>query len=113
MENATANRIELVGRVTREPVERELPSGDRVVTFRISVARPVGGPSKARSDWFDCAVWTGRLRRNVARWQVGDVVSVTGGLRRRVFRGSAGFQSFVEVEVETAQRLRRVLSGES
>jgi hypothetical protein len=29
------NRVSVTGRVSSAPIERELPSGDRVVTFRL------------------------------------------------------------------------------
>jgi len=33
------NHVELVGRVSAAPIERELPSGDKVVEFRLVIAR--------------------------------------------------------------------------
>lgn len=97
------NEVKLAGRVSRGPVERELPSGDRVLSFRLSVPRPPGA-QRPGSDWVDCAVWRPRLRRSVARWAEGDEVEVTGALRRRVFRSGGGVVPLVEIEVATAQR---------
>ena len=37
------NEVHLVGRVSSEPEERELPSGDVVVLFRLVVPRPAPG----------------------------------------------------------------------
>lgn len=97
------NQIQLAGKVTRGPEERVLPSGDTVLSFRLSVPRPEG-TARPGTDWVDCAVWTARLRRAVRRWQVGDEVVVEGALRRRVFRSGAGVVPLVEVEVRSAQR---------
>lgn len=97
------NEVHLAGKVSRVPQERVLPSGDKVVSFRLSVPRPAGSP-RPGSDWVDCAVWTGRLRRAVARWVVGDEVEVSGALRRRVFRAGAGVVPLVEIEVVEGRR---------
>lgn len=97
------NEVRLAGTVTRLPEERVLPSGDKVVAFRISVPRPAGS-SRPGSDWVDCAAWTSRLRRSVARWVVGDEVEVSGALRRRVFRSGAGVVPLVEIELREGRR---------
>lgn len=97
------NEVRLAGKVTRSPEERVLPSGDKVVTFRLAVPRPSGTRSPG-SDWVDCAVWTARLRRTALRWRVGDEVEVSGALRRRVFRAGAGVVPLVEIEVAQARR---------
>ena len=55
--------------------------------------------SKQGSDWVDCVAWGGRVKRSVARWQVGDVVEIEGALRRRFFRMEARTSTRVEVEV--------------
>jgi single-strand DNA-binding protein len=99
------NEVRLAGRVTRCPEERVLPSGDKVVTFRVSVPR-AGPTPRPGSDWVDCAVWRGGLRRTVARWTVDDEVEVVGALRRRVYRSGGGVVPLVEVEVSEVRRIR-------
>lgn len=110
------NEVRLTGRISSAPVERELPSGDAVLSFRLVVPRsrtPMTAGSKQASDWVDCAVWGGRMRRAASSWQVGDRVEVKGALRRRFFRqrGGAGGVGLagtrVEVEVLAGRRLRR------
>jgi single-strand DNA-binding protein len=78
------NEVRLAGRISAAPLEREFPSGDRVVTFRLVVARqrsPMTVKSKQASDWVDCAAWGGRARRSAGSWRVGDHVEVEGALR--------------------------------
>jgi len=104
------NDVSLAGRVSSTPIERELPSGDRVVTFRLVVARepsPMTAKSKQVSDWVDCAAWGGRVRRSVASWQVDDRVEIEGALRRRFFRDGGGASTRLEVEVLTGRRVER------
>ncbi len=96
------NCVTLRGRVSSAPIERELPSGDVIVTLRVVLVRdksPMTSKSKQSSDWVDCVAWGGRVKRNVARWQVGDVVEIEGALRRRFFRMDSRTSTRVEVEV--------------
>ena len=103
------NKVQLEGKVSRQPEEKVLPSGDSMWTFRIVVPREEG--SRPGVDWVDCAVWGGRLRRSVASWAEGDVVEVSGALRRRFFRTGGGPQSLVEVEAATGRLIRRAGRG--
>ena len=101
------NCVVLRGRVTSPPTVRELPSGDLIVTFRLSVSRSrtaMTARSKASSDWVDCSAWTARTRRTVERWQVGAAVEVHGALRRRFYRGETGSTTRLEVEVLQARQ---------
>lgn len=103
------NTVTLRGRITAAPTLRELPSGDPLVTFRLVVTRPRdrAPDSRRRSDWFDCAVWGGRVLPACQAWEIDDVVEVRGALRRRHFRTGETAQSRVEVAVATGRRLRR------
>jgi len=99
------------GRVTAPPEERELPSGDALVTFRLSVRRrptPLGRGSSQTSDWVDCVAAAARIRRAASTWSVGDEIEVDGVLRRRFFRtGTGGGGSRLEVEALQARRVRK------
>jgi single-strand DNA-binding protein len=88
--------------------ERELPSGDRVVAFRVVVDRDPGSGGSARVDTLDCAAFRADARRKLSGWEPGDEVEVTGSLRRRFFRTGGGPASRYEVEVRTAARVARV-----
>ena len=106
------NEVRLVGKVTQAPEERALPSGDAVWTFRLAVTRTEAvGRSRQAVDALDCAVWAARPRRSVATWRVGDVVEVTGAVRRRFFRAGGAAASRTEVEVRTGKLIRRGSAG--
>ncbi|MGN6612420.1 MAG: single-stranded DNA-binding protein [Angustibacter sp.] len=98
---AIVNEVRLHGR-WQGAVERELPSGDLLVTARVVVARPEGGV-----DALDCAVWPAGLRRRVLGWPDGTHVEVAGSLRRRFFRTPVGAASRYEVQVERIRRAPR------
>ena len=105
---AATNEVRLCGRVSNQPDERVLPSGDRLVSLRVIVPRP---PNQAGSsvsvDTFDCVAWTTRAREALLRLEPDDRVDITGALRRRFWRGQSGAVSRVEVEVSRVRRLPR------
>lgn len=104
------NEVRLVGRVSGEPEERVLPSGDRLMTFRVVVRReqPRG---RQTVDALECVAWSARCRRSVARWCDGDAVELTGSLRRRFYRAGATTVSRVEVEAFRARLIRRAANA--
>jgi single-strand DNA-binding protein len=107
------NEVLLVGRVSAPAEERELPSGDRLVLWRVVVDRPPPrrplpeGVRPATIDTLDCVAWSAAARRAGRSLQAGDVVEVTGALRRRFFRAGGGASSRTEVEVRAVRRLVR------
>ena len=112
-----ANEVRLVGRLAVEPVHRELPSGDPLVSFRLVVERDAaavraaraGGSSRSPTvDTLECSAWRRDVQRALARTGPGDVLEVQGALRRRFWRTGAGAASRSEVEVV---RVRRLASG--
>jgi single-strand DNA-binding protein len=104
------NEVYLVGRLSGEPVERELPSGDVLVSWRLVVSRPAAdrGTSKAVHDTLPCFTVRAGVRRSVSSWSSGDVVQVDGVLRRHFWRAPGGGQaSKCEVEALSVKRVRR------
>jgi single-strand DNA-binding protein len=107
---AETNVVNISGRLTAQPEERTLPSGDVLVTFRVSIRRgdtPMARGSKQSADWVDCVAVGARCRRSVAAWAVGDEVAVQGALRRRFYRTAAGATTRLEVEALAVRRLAR------
>jgi single-strand DNA-binding protein len=95
LEFVPVNVVELCGRVNSEPNERELPSGDVVLELRLVVPR-IDRPGV---DTLDLAFWKAGLRRRARNLGVGDIVKVTGALRRRFWQGNTGVTSRSQVEV--------------
>lgn len=110
------NTVVLVGKVAGVSTDRQLPSGDVLVTWRLVVRRPPParrmpeGIRQTSVDTIDCASWRGDVRRAVTGWSDGDVVRVEGSLRRRFWRTATGTASRCEVEVTRVRRLSRARS---
>jgi single-stranded DNA-binding protein len=45
------NEVAIVGRLSGSPIEKDLPSGDKVVELRIVVGRDKNQCSKAKYQW--------------------------------------------------------------
>lgn len=107
---ADRNEVTLVGRLAAAAQERVLPSGDRLVTFRLVVGRPPRPRPDGRAgptvDTLDCASYAARVQRSALACAPGDVVELHGALRRRFWRGPAGPASRYEVEVLGLRRRR-------
>jgi single-strand DNA-binding protein len=95
------NLIMLRGRLAAEAVLRTLPSGDELCAFRLTVARPPG--ERGRVDSIDCASTLSRVRRTVLRAEPGDLLEVSGSLRRRFWRSAGGLASRYEVLADSAR----------
>ena len=110
MENL--NEVRLVGRLSADPVERELPSGGTLVVSRVVVERDVGSAYGRRQtvDVIDCSGWAPRVQRAMRGWHAGDVVDLRGAVRRRFFQVRGQTAARVEIEVSSARRIRRATS---
>ncbi len=106
MEKQTAtssedNRVFLRGRLAAVPVVRQLPSGDELCSFRLTIARPPG--SRASVDSIACSTTRSRVRRSLERGEPGDEFEVNGSLHRRFWRSPNGPASRYEVDVSSAR----------
>lgn len=92
------NVVVVVGRLARPPAVRELPSGDRLVAYEVTVP---GGPGE-RAESVPVA-WLG-APAGAADHDVDDRVVVVGRVRRRFFRAGGATQSRTEVVAESVVR---------
>ncbi len=85
---AADNYVFLRGVLAAEPALRQLPSGDELCSFRITVGRAV--VTRVRVDSIDCSSTRAIVRRSATRLSPGDQVEVTGALHRRFWRTPNG-----------------------
>ena len=91
----------LRGRVSAQATDRELPSGEHVVEFRLIVTRA----EREGVDTLDIAAWSAKSRRTALSLKPGEWVEVSGAVRRRFWQGPAGLASRWQIEGESITRL--------
>ena len=89
------------GRVSAEATDRELPSGEHVVEFRLIVTRE----EREGVDTLDIAAWSAKSRRTALSLKPGEWVEVAGSVRRRFWQGPAGLASRWQIEGASITRL--------
>jgi single-strand DNA-binding protein len=91
----------LRGRVSAKATDRELPSGEHVVEFRLIVTRE----EREGVDTLDIAAWSAKSRRTALSLKPGEWVEVAGSVRRRFWQGPAGLASRWQIEGASITRL--------
>jgi len=108
------NEVYLVGRVTSLAIEKELPSGDKVVEFRVVIGRAKSTSStrslksrtgKKEVDSLDIAAWSSKTRKAALSLKVDTWVEIHGAVRRRFWQAPSGLASRWQVEASTVARL--------
>ncbi len=95
------NDLLLRGRVSACAIEKELPSGDKVVEFRLIVTRA----ERAGVDTLDIAAWSSKMRRSALSLKEGEWVEITGSIHRRFWSSPTGVASRWQVEAAEIARL--------
>jgi single-strand DNA-binding protein len=111
MSYSSINHVVLIGRLTRDPELRELPSGHSVCNIRIACngnRRTAEGEYQDRPHFFDVATFSG-LAENVARYMhKGSLVAVAGRLEWNEWETAEQLKrQAVSVVAETVQFLER------
>jgi single-strand DNA-binding protein len=103
------NKVMLVGRLTRDPELRSLPSGKHVATFSVATNEYRGGNGE-RTEYHACVAWD-RLAEITGQFlSKGQLVDVEGRLQTRQWDDDAGKRhSKTEIVVASLE----MLSGRS
>lgn len=82
----------LVGRLTKDPEIKYLPTGTAVTSFTVAVDRKNG---KDEADFINCVAWQ-KLAENVANYcKKGRQVAVRGKIQTRNYESSDGRKVYV------------------
>ena len=93
------NTVVLMGRLTRDPETKHLPSGSSLVGFSLAVNRRVKGEDEA--SFFDCTAWEKTGELIAGHFNKGNRIIVRGRLQQRRWKTDDGQKrSKVEIVVE-------------
>lgn len=107
------NVVALVGRLTRDPEKRLLPSGTSVVEFSIAVDKTFGKKEGEPDAYFFRVKAWNKTADYVANYLTkGRLVSVSGRLEQRKYQASDGTsREIIEVVADNVQGLDRPRDG--
>lgn len=91
----------LRGRVSAPATDRELPSGEHLVEFRLIITRA----EREGVDTLDIAAWSPKNRRSALSLKAGEWIEVSGSVHRRFWQGPAGLASRWQIEAKSISRL--------
>ena len=95
------NDLLLRGRVSAAATTKELPSGDKVVEFRLIVTRE----NREGVDTLDIAAWSAKSRKTALSLAPDEWVEISGAVHRRFWQSPAGLASRWQVEAIDILRL--------
>ena len=90
----------LIGRLARPAEPKDLPSGDRLVQYEVTIPSETGRAESVPVVWFDAPASAGD-------YDVDEKVVIVGRVRRRFFRGANGTQSRTEVVADAVVPVRQ------
>ena len=95
------NDLLLRGRVSAPATVKELPSGDKVVEFRLIISRI----DRDGVDTLDIAAWSGKTRKTALSLKSDEWIEVSGSVHRRFWQSPAGLASRWQIQASEISRL--------
>jgi single-stranded DNA-binding protein len=95
------NDLLLRGRVSAQATSKELPSGDKVVEFRLIITRS----EREGVDTLDIAAWSAKSRRIALTLKGDEWIEVSGSIHRRFWQSPTGVASRWQIEADEILRL--------
>lgn len=95
------NDVLLRGRVSATATTKALPSGDKVVEFRLIITRA----EREGVDTLDIAAWSGKARKLALSLHPDEWVEISGSIHRRFWQSATGVASRWQVEAAEIVRL--------
>ena len=95
------NDLLLRGRVSAPATVKELPSGDKVVEFRLIITRT----DREGVDTLDIAAWSAKSRKSALSLKADEWIEISGSVHRRFWQAPTGLASRWQVEAVEISRL--------
>lgn len=90
------NKAILIGRLTKDPEMRTIPSGAVTTTFTIAVNRNfTNAQGEREADFFNCVAWR-KQAENISKYcQKGTQVAVEGRIQNRSYDAQDGSKRYI------------------
>jgi len=104
----TLNRVQLIGRLGRDPESKFTPTGKKVTHFSLAVSnhwKDKNGETKESTDWVNIEAW-GRLGEVCQEYlKKGSLIFLEGRLKTDKYEDKGETRYFTKVVVQTLQFL--------
>jgi len=100
-EDYSLNDVLLRGRVSAPATMKELPSGDKVVEFRLIVTRS----EREGVDTLDIGAWSASSRKMALALKSDEWVEISGSVHRRFWQSPGGLASRWQIEAASISRI--------
>jgi single-strand DNA-binding protein len=103
------NRVQLIGRLGKDPETRSTPTGKGVVSFSLAVSNrwKSAGEAKESTDWFNIEAWE-KLGEICQKYlHKGSLVYLEGRLKTDKYEDKGETKYFTKVVLQSMQMLDR------
>ena len=104
----TLNRVQLIGRLGRDPESKFTPTGKKVTTFSVAVSnrwKDKNGETKETTEWVNIEAW-GRLGEVCQEYlHKGSLVFLEGRLKTEKYEDKGETRYFTKVVVQSLEFL--------
>ena len=103
------NRVQLIGRLGKDPESRSTPTGKSVVSFSLAVSNrwKSAGEAKESTDWFNIEAWE-KLGEICQKYlHKGSLVYLEGRLKTDKYDDKGETKYFTKVVLQSMQMLDR------
>lgn len=112
------NRVELIGRLGRDPETRTLPGGGEVTTFSLATDErwtdKSSGERKSRTTWFQICCFNEQLGKVAQQWlHKGDQIYISGAMQSREYTKDGVTKTVWEVVLQRFRGELVLLGGKS
>jgi single-strand DNA-binding protein len=95
------NDLLIRGRVSAPATTKELPSGDKVVEFRVIITRG----EREGVDTLDIGAWSAKSRKIALTLKSDEWIEISGSIHRRFWQAPTGLASRWQVEAAEISRI--------
>lgn len=89
----TKQRIDIIGRIGKDPETRAIQTGKNVTSFSLAVTEKYG--DKETTTWFNCIAWD-KAGEIIAKYtKKGDLLNVEGKIQTRDYKDKDGVTKYV------------------
>jgi single-strand DNA-binding protein len=101
VQDYSLNDLLIRGRVSAPATTKELPSGDKVVEFRVIVTRS----EREGVDTLDVGAWSAKSRKIALSLKSDEWIEISGSVHRRFWQAPNGVASRWQIEASEITRI--------